>query len=184
MCFIIVKLLRRLTALVCVLAAFLKIAQAVAPTSQEYPLKAAFIYNFAMFTEWPNDASDPSDALFVIGILGEDPFGTAMDRAVEGKKIKGRPVVIKRLNWGSSLRDCHILFVSSSEKSKLAELDHVVAGRSILTISEGPAFAKQGGIISFFLEENKIRFEINVEAAKRANLQLSSKLLSLAKIVK
>jgi hypothetical protein len=174
---------RTLTVLACMLAASVLAAQAV-PTSQEYPLKAAFIYNLAIFTEWPSGVPERSDARFVIGILGEDPFGAAMDEVVAGKRIKGRPVAVKRLAWGDSVDGCQILFLSLSEKSRIPEIDRLVGGRPVLTVSEGSNFTKQGGMIGFVLEENRIRFEVNVAAARRHHLQLSSKLLRLAKIVK
>lgn len=151
---------------------------------KEYEIKAAFIYNFAKFVEWPEEAFGRADAPLIIGILGKDPFGKMIDQAVEGRRVHGRPMEIKRVNWGAEVRTCHILFVSSSESGKIGQLSELVKNAPILTIGETPGFASRGGIINFTEEEGKVRFEINADAAKRARLTISSKLLSLAKLVK
>jgi hypothetical protein len=121
----------------------------------------------------------------VIGILGDDPFGATLDRIVADKKINGRGFAVKRLKWSKDLKDlrvCNILFVSSSEKEHIDSVVDSVKWLPILTIGDAPGFAKRGGIINFTLEENKVRFEVNVEAAKNAVLTISSRLLALAKI--
>src|SRR3989442_989172 len=151
--------------------------------SSEYLIKAGFIYNFANLVQWPSNAFAQPDSPIVIGILGEDPFGTILDRVLQGKKVNGRSFVVKRLKSPADLKECHILFVSSSEMTRLAEAIHLVKGMPILTIGEIPGFAKRGGIINLVLEDNKVRFEINVEAAKEADLNISSRLLALARIV-
>ena len=150
----------------------------------EHVVKAAFIVNFVTFIEWPARAFDSEDAPFVIGIVGEDAFGSVIDRAAKEKNADGRAFVVKRLEWGSEMKGCHVLFLSASEKDKLKELAELLKDTPILTISETPGFTKHGGIINFFVEDEKVRFEINVDAAKRAKLAISSKLLRLAKIVK
>ncbi len=151
---------------------------------KEYEIKAAFIYNFAKFVEWPEDAFGRADAPIIIGIVGKDPFGKMIDHAVEGRRVNGRTVEIKRVNWGAEVKTCHILFVSSSESGKMGQLSELVKNAPILTIGETPGFASRGGIVNFTEEEGKVRFEINADAAKRARLTISSKLLSLAKVVK
>lgn len=151
---------------------------------KEYEIKAAFIYNFAKFVEWPEDAFGRADAPIIIGIVGKDPFGKMIDQAVEGRRANGRLVEIKRISWGSEVKTCHILFVSSSESGKVGQLGELVKNAPILTIGETPGFASRGGIVNFTEEEGKVRFEINADAAKRARLTISSKLLSLAKVVK
>ena len=151
--------------------------------SSEYLIKAGFIYNFANLVQWPSNAFAQPDSPIVIGILGEDPFGTILDRVLQGKKVNGRSFVVKRLKSPADLKECHILFVSSSEMTRLAEAIHLVKGMPILTIGEIPGFAKRGGIINLVLEDNKVRFEVNVEAAKEADLNISSRLLALARIV-
>jgi hypothetical protein len=151
--------------------------------SSEYLIKAGFIYNFANLVQWPSNAFTQPDAPIVIGILGEDPFGTVLDRVLEGKKVNGRVFVVKRLKSVLDLKECHIVFVSSSEMAHFAEAIHLAKGMPILTIGENPGFAKRGGIINLVLEDNKVHFEINVEAAKEADLNISARLLALARIV-
>lgn len=151
--------------------------------SSEYLIKAGFIYNFANLVQWPSNAFSQPDSPIVIGIFGEDPFGTILDRVLESKKVNGRSFVVKRLRSVPDLRECHIVFVSSSEMAHLAEAIHLVKGMPILTIGEIPGFAKRGGIINLVLEDSKVHFEVNVEAAKEADLNISSRLLALARIV-
>jgi hypothetical protein len=151
--------------------------------SSEYLIKAGFIYNFANLVQWPANAFAQADSPIVIGILGEDPFGTVLDRVLEGKKVNGRIFLVKRLKSVPDLRECHIVFVSSSEMAHSAEALRLVRGMPILTIGEIPGFAKRGGIINLVLEDNKVHFEVNVEAAKEADLNISSRLLALARIV-
>src|ERR1700704_1304416 len=154
--------------------------------SSEYLIKAGFIYNFAKLVEWPTTAFAQPDSPIVIGILGDDPFGATLDRIVADKKIDGRGFAVKRVKWSrdfKDLRDCNILFVSSSEKEHIESVIDAMKGLPILTIGDAPGFAKRGGIINFMLEDNKVRFEVNVEAAKHADLTISSRLLTLARIV-
>ena len=154
--------------------------------SSEYLIKAGFIFNFAKFVEWPTTAFARPDSPIVIGVLGTDPFGTIIDQIVQDKKIGARGFVVKRLKWGSDikeLRDCKILFVSASERAHIDELVQIVKGQPILTVGETPGFAERGGIIRFTVEDNRVRFEINVEAAHQAELTISSRLLTLARIV-
>lgn len=151
--------------------------------SSEYLIKAGFIYNFAQLVQWPSAAFSQADSPIVIGILGTDPFGETIDRVVQGKKLEGRSLVVKRLKRGASVKECSILFVSSSEAPHLEEVLQTTKGMPILTIGELPGFAMRGGIINLTLEGNKVRFEVNIEAAKQANLNISSRLLALARIV-
>jgi hypothetical protein len=151
--------------------------------SSEYLIKAGFIYNFANLVQWPSTAFAQPDSPIVIGILGEDPFGTILDRVLQGKKVNGRSFVVKRLKSPADLKECRILFVSSSEMTRLAEAIHLVKGMPILTIGEIPGFAKRGGIINLILEDDKVHFEVNVDAAREADLNISSRLLALARIV-
>jgi hypothetical protein len=154
--------------------------------SSEYLIKAGFIYNFAKLVEWPTASFAQPDSPIVIGILGEDPFGATLDRIVADKKINGRGLAVKRLKWSKDskdLKDCNILFVSTSEKEHIESVIETMKGLPILTIGDAPGFAKRGGVMNFVLEDNKVRFEVNVEAAKHADLTISSRLLTLAKIV-
>jgi hypothetical protein len=161
-------------------------AQAGDGDSSEYLIKAGFIYNFAKFVEWPSATFSQPDSPIVIGVLGIDPFGNVLDRIVEDKKIGPRGFVVKRYKWGrdlKDLKDCKILFVSASEKAHIDEILQSVKGLPILTVGETPGFAERGGVIRFTLEDNRVRFEVNVEAAHQADLNISSRLLTLAKII-
>ena len=149
-----------------------------AQRTSEYEVKAAFLYNFGKFVEWPESASGP----IRICIVGDDPFGNNLEETVRGKTISGQPIEIKRLNREESPRGCQIAFISAAERKPRAVLD-LLQGASTLTVGESPNFAKDGGIINFVLEDNKVHFEINSGAAERARLKISSKLLSLARIV-
>jgi len=149
----------------------------------EYQVKAAFLYNFARFVEWPPDTFSAAQSPIVLGILGDDPFGLVLDEMVYGKAVNGRGFVVKRVVEGAELRSCHILFIGSSEKKHLARILQGVKGAGVLTVGDMGRFAESGGVIHFFLAENKVRFAINLDAAARARLKISSKLLVLARIV-
>jgi hypothetical protein len=158
--------------------------------SAEYIIKAGFIYNFANLVQWPSISFSEANSPIVIAILGEDRFGTTLDRMLQGKKSDGHPFVIKRFRSVSELvksvanpRECQILYVGSSALPQSSEAIRVVKGLPILTIGEIPGFATSGGIINLVLEDNRIRFEVNVQAAKDADLNISSRLLALARIV-
>jgi hypothetical protein len=149
----------------------------------EYQVKAAFLYNFARFIEWPAELFKEETLPLVVGVLGEDPFGSALDQSLNGKSINGRPLTIKRLKWGQNLRECQLLFISASEKKRLAQILDSLKGAGVVTISDLNNFCPQGGMIGFILEENKVRFVINLGVAEQARLRISSKLLKLAKEV-
>jgi len=154
--------------------------------SSEYLIKAGFIFNFAKFVEWPQTTFAQPDSPIVIGILGTDPFGAIIDQIVQDKKIGGRGFVVKRLKWGADpkdLKECKILFVGASERIHVDELVQIVRGLPILTVGETPGFAERGGVIRLVLEDNKVRFEVNVDAAHQAGLTISSRLLTLARII-
>ena len=154
--------------------------------SSEYLIKAGFIFNFAKFVEWPQSTFSQPDSPIVIGILGTDPFGSIIDQIVQDKKIGGRGIVIKRLKWGADskdLKECKILFVGASERAHLDELVQTLRGLPILTVGETPGFAERGGVIRLVLEDNRVRFEVNVDAARQSGLTISSRLLTLARII-
>lgn len=158
--------------------------------SAEYLIKAGYIYNFANLVQWPASSFSQPESPIVIVILGEDHFGSTLDRALDGKKVNSRSFVIKRARSLSELqrtlgpqKECQILYVSSSEMPHLGEAIQMLKGVPVLTIGETPGFARNGGIINLVLEDNKVRFEVNVQAAKDADLNISSRLLALARIV-
>jgi len=157
-------------------------AHADPPPSREYVIKAVFLYNFAKFVEWPAEAFPNRRAPLTLCILGKDPFGLALD-SIKGKKVRGRKLVIQHLARIEDLEQCHILFISASEEIRLPQILSTIRGMSILTVSDMKRFVQHGGIINLVTIETKVRFEINVGVAHLAGLEISSKLLKLAKIV-
>ena len=143
----------------------------------EYRVKAAFLYNFAKFIEWPAQDSGP----IVLGVLGRDPFGTILDQTVEQKTINGRPVVVRRFAGVPQAKECHILFVGASEKARLGEILPKLASFGILTVGERRGFLQAGGMVDFVVEDNNVHFEINPEAVRRAGIHISSNLLKLSR---
>lgn len=149
----------------------------------EYRIKATFLYNFAKFVEWPPQAfKSPSDPI-VIGVLGKNPFGDALAEAVAGKTLGGRGFQVRQVADAQQAAGCQILFVSSSERKRLVPLFAVIGNSTVLTVGETDNFAAEGGIINFKIEAGSVRVQINLEAARRQQLRISSKLLSLAEIV-
>ena len=149
----------------------------------EYKVKAAYLYNFAKFVEWPAEVlADPSLPLNVC-VYGKDPFGSALD-AIKDKTAKGRKLVVKRYSAIEDVKECHILFISQSERQYLSTLLEKIKDKHILTVSDIEDFAHAGGMIHLRKEDGKIRLEINVDAANNTGLTLSSKLLKISKIIK
>jgi YfiR/HmsC-like len=151
-------------------------------TPPEYLIKAAYLYHFAMFVDWPAEAFSNKNSPIIIGIVGNDPFGPALDDTVRDKRIDGRPLVIKRLDWTQDLRQCHILFLADG--SRITDVVRRVSGLSVLIVGETQDLASHGAVINFRIEGNRVRFDINVDAAKRSHLTISSQLLNLARIVR
>jgi hypothetical protein len=151
--------------------------------SKEYEVKAAFLFNFAQFVDWPAGAFTNTDTPFVIGILGNDPFGTALEATVQGENINNHKIIIQRGRTVGDLKDCQILFVSKSEKSHVAEILSALDSRPVLKVSEIDGFARQGGNINFYLDGSKVRFEVNPTVSDRDGLKVSSQLLNLGKII-
>jgi len=149
----------------------------------EYQVKAAFLFNFARFVEWPPNASAGATAPVDFCVLGDDPFGDALDRAVAGKTLNDRTMVVRRGKKLQELNGCEVLFISNSEKSRLAGILGALRTVHVLTVGECEDFAAQGGEVQFTLEDNHVRFIINVDATDRAGLKVSSKLLGLAHVI-
>ena len=150
----------------------------------EYEIKAAFIYNFAKFIEWPDSSSQCLQDSAIIGILGEDPFGIILERVIGVKTIRMKKISIQRYSNIRNVQECHILFISRSEKERLPTVLNQLRQRHILTVSEIDHFTEQGGMIGLFIENNRIRFRINQDTIEAANLRISSKLLNLASNVR
>jgi hypothetical protein len=149
----------------------------------EYQLKAVFLFHFAQFVDWPSEAFPEAQTPLVIGVLGEDPFGAHLDETVRGEEVNNRPLVVQRYRQVEEVKTSHILFISRSEADRLEQIVAALKGRHILTVGDAIGFARHGGMIGFVTEKNKIRLRINLEAAKAANLTISSKLLRPAEIV-
>jgi hypothetical protein len=158
-------------------------AAAQGHAAQEYELKAAFLYNFTKFVEWPPEAFPDDTAPIVIAVLGSDPFGSTLDEIVAGKHAGGRPLIIRRFERSSELTACHVVFVSSHMADEFSSQVRTPARRHMLTVGETDGFAKTGGVVQFVTEERKVRFRINPAAANKAGLKISSRLLNLAEVV-
>jgi hypothetical protein len=153
--------------------------QEAAPS--EYQMKAAFLYNFAKYVDWPVSVL-PEHAPLVIGVFGEDPFGGALDEILRNKVISGHPLVARRLTVLREVTNCQVLFISASEKKHWPEIANALRNRSVLTVSENwDQFTQAGGMIYFFMEDRRVCFDINDSAARKANLNISSKLIQLRK---
>jgi hypothetical protein len=152
-------------------------ALAQSPRATEYQVKAAYLYNFGRFVEWPTTAADEP---FAICVLGRDPFGQILDTTLTGLSIDGKAVVARRIGKAQDGGSCRIVFISVSEASQLKQVLAVFEGRGVLTVSDIPEFAQRGGAIQFVLDGNKVRFEINLAIAQNAGLVLSSDLLKVA----
>src|SRR6266581_9797133 len=153
-------------------------ASAQSLSSREYEIKAAYLYNFIKYVDWPSYGDN-----ITIGVLGGNPFGTAL-APLNGKVVKGRRLLIKELDSLREAQKCQIIFVSSSEKQRLQEIFENLKFARVLTVGETEGFATSGGMINFVEENNKVHFEINADAARRTGLTISSELLKLAKLVK
>ena len=149
----------------------------------EYQVKAVFLYNFTQFTDWPTGTFTDGSSPIVIGIVGEDLFGSTMDELVRGEVVRGRPLVVKRLRADEDMRSCQVLFISRSEKARLPELLNQLKGSPVLTVGDVEGFAQQGGIVNLLLVNKTVKMEINPTVAEEAGLQISGKVLSLARIV-
>lgn len=146
-------------------------------------VKAAFIYKFASFVRWPDGAFEDDKDPFRIGIVAEDEFVNLVKGVVEGKTVAGRPIRIVATEDSQELADCEIAFLSAAKEDLHEALLKALAANPVLTIGDAANFAKQGGMIRLFEADNRLRFEINLDAAKDADLQISSKLLELASAV-
>ncbi len=151
--------------------------------SNEYQLKAVFLFNFAQFVQWPENAFANADTPIVIGVLGGDPFGPILDETVRGERIGGRPLVIQRYRRVEEIGLCHILFINGSESAQLEKILSALSGRSILTVSDADRAARRGVMVRFVTEKKRVRLRINLDAAKLAGLTISSKLLRPTEIV-
>src|SRR5882672_7309968 len=162
--------------LLALLAAWLVVAPGPAladsAASKEYQIKAACLLNFVQFIEWPAAAFPQPDSPIVIGILGEDPFGDVLERTFADESVQGRSLTIKRSRQLEELKKCHLLFIARAERSRLADILGSLGEANIVTVGDVDEFAQRGGIINFYIDAGKIRFEVNPEAAQRKGLKI------------
>lgn len=173
---------RSLILLLLALAVFSGAGRAVAQGQEESQLKAAFLFNFAKFVEWPPEAFGGASSPVVLAILGDDSKTDAFE-ALQGKALGDRKLIVKRIKKIEEIEGVNIVCICSSERDRLGQILKTVEGKPILTVSDVGNFVRQGGIIGFVSNDNKVRFEINLKTARKARLEISSKLLKLAETV-
>jgi len=157
--------------------------RAQGPKPTDYDVKAVYLYNFGRFVEWPASVATKSDS-FNVCVLGQDPFGPALDSTLAGETIGGKSVAAKRISSPQEAVGCQILFLSAAEDSRLITIMEALDKGAVLTVSDIPQFSKRGGMIEFVREGKKVRFEVNLTAVQRAGLTLSSELLKVATTVR
>ncbi len=173
------QLLHRL--LFCTMVAMLfamSIAQGQ-PKPTEYQVEATYLYNFGQFVKWPADTAATPNS-FDICVLGQDPFGPVLNTILADETIAGKSVVARRILTPQEGLNCHVLFISSSESSRLKNILTTLGGASVLTVSDLPQFTQRGGMVQFILQQDRVRFEVNLAATESARLTLSSELLKVA----
>lgn len=146
----------------------------------EYALKSVFLYNFCHFIEWPASAFNSPNEPLIIGIIGEDPFGSLLKEAIEGETYHGRPIQIEHYRGPKEIKHCHLLFVSRSENGRLDAILEAVGSKSVVTVGETEDFLERGGMIALAAERKRVRLRINATALRAASLDVSSKLLHVA----
>lgn len=149
----------------------------------EYQVKSLFVLNFMRFVEWPADTFPDASAPFVVGTVGDNPFGPLLRDAMRNQQVRGRQLLVKELGPHDNLAQCHLLFISRSERERLDGILSSLRSSPTLTISELEQFCQDGGMIRFVTLDGNVRFEINPSAAARARLQVSAKLLTLARAI-
>ena len=158
-------------------------ARAQTPTVGESQVKAAFLYNFAKFVEWPPGSFSDASAPLRICIFGRDPFGEELRNITKEKVLNGHKLEVSEVLDLQVARTCHILFIAFSETAQLKQIFESVRGTDALTVGDTKGFVQQGGMINFVLDNNRVQFEVNRKAAEQGGLRISSKLLSVAKLV-
>lgn len=154
------------------------------PQVSEHAAKAAMLLKFLSYVKWPDSAFESPASPLRVAVVGADPFGGVLDETFKDKKLGAHPVQIVRFKSAADIVACHVLFTPEAEAPRFARILEATSGKSVLHVGESKGFAAAGGCINFQLVDKRIGFEINAEAAKRAELELSSQLLKLAKIVK
>jgi hypothetical protein len=155
-----------------------------AQAASESQVKAAFLYNFAKFVEWPSQSFPDGNTPVVIGVIGDEHIADALDQICKGRTIDGRRLVSRRLSSDGNTEGCHILFVAATEKRHISAILDRLGDSSVLTVGDTEGFISNGGMVGFVIQKSKIGFEVNAGAAKRKRLKISSQLLKLAKDVR
>lgn len=174
---------RRILWVMGAVALFLSGTRAQSPTAGEYQIKAAFLFNFAKFVEWPPSSFLNTAAPLRICVFGQDPFGEELRNITREKTLNGRKLEVNPALNVQAARTCQILFIASSETAQLKQILASLRGSNVLTVADSKGFAENGGMINFVLENNRVLFEVNRKAAEEAGLKISSKLLAVAKLV-
>jgi hypothetical protein len=154
------------------------------PAAREHEIKAVFLLNFSQFVDWPEGTFATTNSPIVVGILGDDPFGAALDQAAAGERPQGRPLVILRGRRLEDVAGCHVLLVSRSENAKVGQILRGLQNKPVLTVGETEPFRQAGGMITFVLQSNRVGFDIDDVMARRAKLVVSAKLLKAARNVR
>jgi YfiR/HmsC-like len=152
-------------------------------TAKEYRIKAAFLFNFAQYVEWPPDAFTDANSPLTYCTIGDDPFEGVLDESLHAKSVGIRPLRVQHLKGAENLQGCQIVFIGANEKKRITAILETLKQSPVLVVGESSHFAEQGGTVGFLSEENTIRFEVNLNAAQRARLNISATLLSVAKTV-
>jgi len=152
-------------------------------SSDEYKVKAVFLYNFTRFVDWPQASFEASYDPFIIGIIGKDPFGGSIQEAVAGERIGAHSIKVVHFDDAIEIEKCHILYVGTSDQDEVRNIVSKARGKGVLTVSDIPNFIRWGGMIRFYTENNRIRLEINNTMAKEAGIKISSKLLRVANVL-
>ena len=159
------------------------LASSASPASLEYQVKAAFLYNFVSFTEWPAVAFESSSSPLRICMLGNDPFAGQLDAIVTGESVVGHALVVERLLRPPESRRCHVLFISREETFRTADVMRELGTAPVLTVGESVRFWRDGGLVNFVLDAGHVRFDVNQKSAQQRRLVFSSKLLNVARSV-
>lgn len=152
-------------------------------SADEYEIKAAMLLNLTRFVEWPAAKLGEPGSPFVIGILGSDPFGQDLDKESRGRTVAGHPIQVRRLDDSLRPEGCQLLFIGRGERRRFVELAPVLSRASVLTVGDGEKFVGAGSVIGLVLRENRVQIEVNLAAAKRGGLTISSRILKLATVV-
>lgn len=169
--------------LICLLSVRILAQMGFTMYPSEYQIKAKYLYNLARFVDWPEHTFADSNSSYIIGILGKDPFGIDLEKTIEGKKINGRNFSVKRFKNYKNIQFSHILFINFTDPQKLDQAIKKIDNKFILTVGDAENFAHKGGILNFIIKDKKIRFQINLQAAKKSGIQISSKILRQAYII-